>query len=154
LPHGTTVAVAGLALICAILLLFDLLRGNRRRGMVGFVLLFVFLVALYVTTGFPASAPGRVAFGGTISVWWAVAGMFAGVIFGMAAQYLWSKPESFTWLDFLRPIVISPMVMLPLIGSLSNGPLETVQLLSMVLLAFQNGYFWQQVLKDAKPKSM
>ena len=77
--------------------------------------------------------------------------MFAGVILGMVAQYVWNRPEKFTWLDFLRPVVISPMVLLPLIGSLSNGPLETVQLLSMVLLAFQNGYFWQQVLKDAKP---
>ena len=41
--------------------------------------------------------------------------------------------------------------MLPLIGSLQSTPLETIQLFSLALLAFQNGYFWQQVLKDAKP---
>jgi hypothetical protein len=107
---------------------------------------------LRLTTGFPAPSSGRIAFGGTIAVGWAVLAMFVGVVLGMIAQYVWTKPETFTLLDFLRPIVVSPMVLLPLIGSLSNGPLEPLQMLSLALLAFQNGYFWQQVLKDAKPK--
>jgi hypothetical protein len=132
LPYGTTIAVAVLAIACALLLVVDLARGHRRRGTVGLILLVAFLIALYVTTGFPFPTEGRVSFGGTISVWWAI---FA------------------TWLDFLRPIVVSPMVLLPLIGSLSSGPLEAIQLFSMALLAFQNGYFWQQVLKDAKPRA-
>jgi hypothetical protein len=153
LSYGTTVAVAVLAIVCALLLVVDLARGRRRRGAVGLILLVAFLIALYVTTGFPFPAEGRVSFGGTISVWWAIFAMFLGVVLGMIAQYVWTKPETFTWLDFLRPIVVSPMVLLPLIGSLSSGPLEAIQLFSMALLAFQNGYFWQQVLKDAKPRA-
>lgn len=153
MSYGTTVAVAVLAILCAVLLVMDFVRGHRHRGTIGLALLAIFLATLYLTTGFPFPSDGRVSFGGTISVWWAVLAMFVGVVFGMIAQYVWTKPETFTWLDFLRPIVVSPMVLLPLIGSLSNGPLETLQLFSMALLAFQNGYFWQQVLKDAKPRT-
>ncbi len=152
MSFSVTIAVAVLAAACAILLVIDLLRGRRRRAVIGFVLLVAFLIVLRVTTGFPSTG-GRLSFGGGIPVWWAVLAMFVGVILGMVAQYVWTTPEKFNWLDFLRPIVISPMVLLPLIGSLSNGPLETLQLFSLALLAFQNGYFWQQVLKDAKPKA-
>jgi hypothetical protein len=152
LSFGLTIAVAICAILCAAFLVYDLVRGYRRRGIVGLVLLATFLIALRLTTGFPVPSSGRIAFGGTISVGWAVLAMFVGVVLGMVAQYVWSKPEAFLWLDFLKPIVVSPMVLLPLIGSLSNGPLEPLQMFSLALLAFQNGYFWQQVLKDAKPK--
>ena len=150
MSNATTIAVAVLAVLCAIMLVLDYLRGSRRRAVIGLVVLLGFLLALYILTGFPIPED-RLSFGGTIPVWWAVVAMFIGVILGMIAQYVWTKPKKFTWLDFLRPIVISPMVMLPLIGSLQSTPLETIQLFSLALLAFQNGYFWQQVLKDAKP---
>jgi hypothetical protein len=153
LSQGTTIAVAVCAILAALLFVVDLVRGRHRRGGVGLLVLAVFLIALYVTTGFPFPSQGRVAFGGTISVWWAVLAMLVGIVLGMVAQYVWSKPEKFGWLDFLRPIVISPLVLLPLIGSLSGESLEAMQLMSLALLAFQNGYFWQQVLKDAKPKT-
>lgn len=150
---ATTIAVAVLAVVSLCFLVVDLFRGNRRRGAAGLILLVVFVVILYLTTGFPIPSEGRQSFGGTVSIWWAVATMFVGVVLGMIAQYVWTKPETFTWLDFLRPIVVSPMVLLPLIGTLSSEPLEPVQLLSLALLAFQNGFFWQQVLKDAKPQT-
>ena len=146
-----TIAVALAAILAALLFLLDILRGERRRGAICLVLLAVFLIALNLMTGFPVPE-ARIAFGGTISIWWAVIAMFVGIVFGMVAQYVWSKPQKFSWLDFLRPIVISPLVLLPLIGSLSGGPLEPMQFLSLTLLAFQNGYFWQTVLSDAKPK--
>lgn len=153
MSYATTIAVAILAALCAAMLIVDFVRGNRRRAVIGLGLLALFVAALYLTTGFPIPSEARVSFGATIPVWWAVAAMFVGVVFGMIAQYVWTKPKTFSWLDFLRPIVVSPMVLLPLIGSLSSGPLETIQLLSLALLAFQNGYFWQQVLKDAKPEA-
>jgi hypothetical protein len=153
LSGGTTIAVAVAAVLAALIFVVDLFRGARRRATISLVLLALFLLALGLTTGFPRPSAGRLAFGGEISVWWAVLAMVVGVVFGMVAQYVWSKPESFSWLDFLRPIVVSPLVLLPLIGSLSGGPLEAMQLLSLALLAFQNGYFWQTVLKDAKPKT-
>jgi hypothetical protein len=151
LSKGATIGVVFFAILCAALFLIDLVRGRRRRGAVGLVLLVAFLLALHFTTDFPSTS-GRVSFGGgTIPIWVAVVAMFGGVVLGMVGQYVWSKPVAFSWLDFCRPIVVSPLVLLPLIGSLSSGPLEMLQFLSLALLAFQNGFFWQQVLKDAKP---
>lgn len=151
MSFGITVTVLVLAVLCAAILVFDLVRGARRRAAIGLVLLVVFLIVLYLTTGFPQPSSGQISFGGSIPGWWALVAMAIGVIFGMVAQYVWSKPKKPKLLDFLRPIVVSPLVMLPLIGSLQDGPLETLQLASLTLLAFQNGFFWQQVLKDAKP---
>lgn len=153
MPTGTTIAIGVFAIICAAILVVDLVRGNRTRGLIGLALLLCFLVALHFTTGFPQPA-ARVSFGGSIAVGWAVLAMFVGIVFGMVAHYVWSKPRRPNWMDFLRPIVVSPLVLLPLIGSLQGGPLETIQLLSLTLLAFQNGFFWQQVLKDAKPPAV
>jgi hypothetical protein len=150
LSSGVTVAVAILALLCAVMLILDFVRGARRRAGVGIVLLVLFLLVLNLTTGFPRP-PSQISFGGSIPGWWGLVAMAVGVVFGMVAQYVWSNPKRPKLLDFLRPIVISPLVMLPLVGSLQDGALETIQLASLTLLAFQNGFFWQQVLKDAKP---
>lgn len=133
-----------------VLLLVDFFRGRRRRAAVGAALLILFLVILHLTTGFPASSIA-IAFGGTFPVEWAIVLMFGAVILGVIAQHVFSRPSRLTVLDFMRPIVVSPLVLLPLIGSLQASPLEIIQTVSLVLLAFQNGFFWQQVLKDAKP---
>ena len=153
MSSGITLAIAILAFLCAAILLLDLFRGARRRAAFGLVLLLVFLIVLNLTTGFPRASGGRVSFGGSIPGWWALVAMAVGVIFGIVAQYVWSKPKKPKLLDFLRPIVVSPLVLLPLIGSLQEGPLELIQLASLTLLAFQNGFFWQQVLKDAAPQT-
>lgn len=150
MSSGITIAIVVLALLCAAILLLDVSRGGWRRAGIGLVFLAVFLIALNVTTGFPWPSPERVSFGGSIPGWWALVAMAVGVVLGMIGQYVWSKPKDPNFLDFIRPIVISPLVLLPLIGSLQDGPLETIQLFSFGLLAFQNGFFWQQVLKDTK----
>src|SRR5688500_13765809 len=67
-----------------------------------------------------------IAFGGTFPVLWSVLIMFIGVVLGTIANYIWIKPSSFSWLDFLRPVVISPLILLPLIGSLQGSPLEPI----------------------------
>ena len=81
----------------------------------------------------------------------AVTLMFAGVVLGIIATYIFNMTGAFSWRDFARPLVISPLVLLPLIGSLQGAALEPVQLVCFTILAFQNGFFWQQVLRDAKP---
>jgi len=107
-------------------------------------------VALYLTTGFPVPET-RQAFGVSASPLVAVVLMFVGVIVGIAATYVFNLTGAFSWRDFARPLVVSPLVLLPLIGSLQGAALEPVQLVCFVVLAFQNGFFWQQVLRDAKP---
>jgi hypothetical protein len=79
--------------------------------------------------------------------------MFIGVLLGIAATYVFNLKGSFSLKEFVRPIVISPLILLPLIGSVQGAALEPVQLICFTVLAFQNGFFWQQVLRDAKPKT-
>lgn len=136
----------------ALLLLVDLFRGRRQRAVIGFALLTGVVVALHLTSGFPMAAEGRVAFGQTFPIFVAVGLMFASVVIGMACHYVWHRPSRWSWSELLRPLVASPIVLLPLIGSLEGSPLKSVQLVSLTLLAFQNGFFWPRILRDAEPR--
>lgn len=77
--------------------------------------------------------------------------MFAAVICGIFATYIFNFGGTFSWRECLRPIVISPLVLLPLLGSLQGAEMKPLQVVCFVVLAFQNGFFWQHVLKDSKP---
>lgn len=80
--------------------------------------------------------------------------MFVSILFGIAARYIFYLETKFAWLDFVKPLCISPILLLPLIGSLQGeGKLEAIQTISFALLAFQNGFFWQAVLAQARPKT-
>ena len=133
----------------------------RTAGVVLAVLL------LNLTTGFPdmtyrqsfgdCASPTdmtyRQSFGGCASPLMAVALMFIGVLLGIAATYIFHLKRAFSWRDFARPLVVSPIVLLPLIGSLQGASLEPIQVACFSILAFQNGFFWQQVLRDARPSA-
>jgi hypothetical protein len=126
-------------------------RPSWRRFLAYALGLGVIAVALFLTTGFPFPS-SREAFGGA-SPLFALALMFVGVLLGIAATYVFNSTGAFSWRDFARPFVISPLILLPLIGSLQGANLEPVQMVCFTVLAFQNGFFWQQVLRDAKPST-
>jgi hypothetical protein len=111
----------------------------------------VIAVALFLTAGFPFPSSRQAYGGGGASPLVALALMFVGVVMGIAATYVFNLTGAFSWRDLARPLVVSPLVLLPLIGSLQGANLEPVQLVCFTVLAFQNGFFWQQVLRDAKP---
>ncbi len=115
------------------------------------VLLVVFLI-LNLATGFPQPSTKQ-AFGG-VSPLAAIGLMFVCIILGMAARYIFYLKRKFSWLAFVKPLCVSPIVLLPLFGSVQGmQELKTIQMLSFGLLAFQNGFFWQVVLDSAKPKT-
>jgi hypothetical protein len=144
----TLIACFGLAAIVAIV---DYARNrSARRLILYFGALAALATALNVTTGFPFVG-SRQAFGVAASPLVAVGLMFIGVVLGILATYIFNMTGAFAWRDFARPLIISPLVLLPLIGSLQGAALEPIQLVSFTILAFQNGFFWQQVLRDAKP---
>jgi len=118
-----------------------------KRFLVQAIILFVVIVILKTTTGFPATSR---AFGG-ISPLNAIGVMFVCTLFGIAAHYFFHLKGKFSWRTFLKPLVISPIVLLPLIGSVQgNTNIETFQLISFGFLAFQNGFFWREVFEHAK----
>ncbi len=148
-------AVNNALIVCLVLALLlavvdHVRRPSWRRLTIWVVVLGVVALALFLTTGFPVPSP-RQAFGGA-SPELALGLMFVGVLLGIAATYVFNLTGSFSWRDFARPLVVSPLALLPLIGSLQGAALEPVQLICFTVLGFQNGFFWQQVLRDAKPK--
>jgi hypothetical protein len=134
-----------LALASLLAVLDHVRRPSWRRSLI--YVLGIGVIALVLLT-----RSERQAFGGA-SPLLALTLMFIGVLLGIAATYVFNLAGSFSWRDFARPLVVSPLVLLPLIGSLQGANLEPVQLVCFTVLAFQNGFFWQQVLRDAKPST-
>jgi hypothetical protein len=112
---------------------------------------FVVCLALLVTN----ASTGRVAFGDGLSPMWVVAIMFVATMGGIMARYLFYLQQGqFTWLDCLKPLAITPIILLPLLSSIqSAGTLNHMQSVAFAFLAFQNGFFWQAVLEKAKPQT-
>ena len=79
--------------------------------------------------------------------------LFASMVAGILARYYWelfAHDHSITEtrsLDLLRPLLISPLVFFPIWAYSSRTPKE----LTSVLVAFQNGFFWQAVFETAGP---
>ena len=113
------------------------------------VLIIVVVIALLLNN----SANGTVSFGEGQSPFVAISIMFVAIVLGIVARYVfYVEPGRFSWLDLAKPVMISPIVLIPFIGSMQTAVnFNTVQLASFGLLAFQNGFFWQSVLSAARP---
>jgi hypothetical protein len=146
---STILRICGAVYIAVIIL--ELVLTRRVRRFVGELLVLVCLVILdaLITN----AVVGHVAFGAGTSPTATVLVMFIGVVLGIAARYVFYLKEAFSWPDLLKPLCISPIVLLPLISSVQAvKDLEPIQVISFALLAFQNGFFWQVVLERASPK--
>jgi hypothetical protein len=149
-------SITGILKICAVvyfaLILVDLVRS---RSLKRFLLELVPLIILLAIDVVMASASlGYVTFGAGNSPALMVVIMFVCIVFGVAARYVFYLEGKFLWPDFAKPLCISPILLLPLIGSFKTGEdLTSIQMVSFALLAFQNGFFWQAVLAHARPKT-
>jgi hypothetical protein len=141
--------------ICAaaylIVILIDWLRSRELKRFLLELLPFLGLIILDVLIA--SASAGYVTFGAEASSIWISLAMFGAIVLGIAARYIFYLQGKFSWLDFVKPLCISPILLLPLIGSLQSvKSLEPMQTVSFALLAFQNGFFWQAVLQRARPK--
>ncbi len=153
MPVAINIGVAAALVLAAALFIVDWLKGaSLRRLALCIAGLFATAIFLHLATGFPSASRWQ-AFGGGWSQELVLGLMAVGVILGIAANYVFFARATFSWRSFLRPIVVSPIVLLPLIGSLQGAQLESVQAVCFVILAFQNGFFWRQVLRDAQQKA-
>jgi hypothetical protein len=145
----TVLHICALAYIVVIGVELLLTRRIKR-----FALELSLLIALVVLDALVTNAViGYVAFGAGTSSTSVVLIMFIGVMLGIAARYVFYLKGAFSWPDFLKPLCISPIVLLPLIGSVQGAKdLQSMQVISFALLAFQNGFFWQVVLERARPQ--
>ncbi len=137
----------------AIIIVGELIINRAlRRFVIEAIVLVAVAVVLNLTTGFPIPS-SRVAFGGVSPVL-AIVVMFVCVVLGIAAHLVFFQKGRLAWSAFLKPLVVSPIVLLPLIGSIhGSSDVATIQLISLGLLAFQNGFFWKTVLEHAAPST-
>ena len=149
-------SIVGVLRVCVaaylIVILADLLRSRNFRR---FALELLPLIALVIVDVFIASeVSGYLSFGAGTSPGRVIVIMFAAILSGVAARYIFYLNTKFSWLDFAKPLCISPILLLPLIGSVQGATdLQPMQVVSFALLAFQNGFFWQVVLERAQPKN-
>jgi hypothetical protein len=147
--HATLLEACVGIYLAAILIELLIRRRFLRFILEATALFLVTALALLVNN----AVAGQVAFGhGTSSVG-TVAIMFIATMLGIVArQVFYLQAARFSWLDLFKPVTISPIVLLPLIGSVqAMGELTGMQIISFAVLAFQNGFFWQAVLEGAKP---
>lgn len=146
-PIITYLLILFLGLFGLVIIIELIFSRAVKRFVIQAVILVGVIVFLKVTTGFPAP---RVAFGGVTPVI-AIGIMFVCTLIGIAAHYYYYMKGKFAWRTFLKPFIISPIVLLPLIGSVQGtSGLEPIQMVSFGILAFQNGFFWKEVFEHAK----
>jgi hypothetical protein len=135
-----------------VLIVVDWLRSHVFKR---FLLELLPLLGMLILAGAIATATnGYLSFGPGTSPGMVVAVMFGAILLGVAARYVFYVDRQFSWLDFAKPLCISPILLLPLMGSIQGmAEFQPMQVISFAMLAFQNGFFWQVVLERAQPKS-
>jgi len=138
--------------VAAVVVIVDAIASRRfsnalRVETIGLVIAFF---VLHWTTGFPTP---RQSFSTAPSVL-AILAIFLFIVCGMAANYFFYLKSRFSWLSLLKPLCVSPIVMLPLIGTLeTRGDTEPIQIICLALLSFQNGFFWKTVFAHENRES-
>jgi len=128
-------------------LFWGIFGGSSRRAVAELLGLLLFLLLLSVATGFPTPVEQR-AFGGSAAEW-ALSLIALGTVLGMAANYFFYLRRFSLW-SFLRPFFVSPIIILPLLGTLDQtASYGLVQLVSIFIIAFQNGFFWRTIFEKA-----
>lgn len=112
------------------------------------VCLVTFLIFLHYNTGFPTI---KRSFGDT-SPLVATAIMLVFVCLGIFGHYFFYG-EKIQWRQALKTLSLSPIIILPLLTTvLSSDKLSEVQMISLGLLSYQNGFFWKEVYKGMQEK--
>jgi hypothetical protein len=143
-PLITYLLIASLIGYAAIVVLEFVMQRRARQFLIQAGVVVLVVIVLTVTTGFPAT---RRVFGGANPMV-AIAIMFVCTLLGIAAQYFFSLRRAFSWRTLLKPMCITPIVLLPLLGSIqTSSDIAPIQMVSLAFLAFQNGFFWKLVIE-------
>lgn len=142
---------------CVALILVVLLDSLRTRYFAPVLwqvplLMAVILFAFY----YYRFAGGRIEFGNDQSRAFTVAVIFIASLLGAVANYFFELKSIrfFNWLSLSKPLLITPIIMLPLVGSIQQrSNIEITQILMFGLLAFQNGFFWRAVFLKAQKRA-
>lgn len=95
--------------------------------------------------------------------WAFIAVLYICMILGMASNYFYNRfanPKAdrppFDWGSLFFPVFASPIVFVPLLVAFQNADVELAKLttpkLMLFLVAFQNGFFWKEVIANQRKK--
>ncbi len=114
-PIITTTLLVFVGLYIITILMELISNHSLKMAIVEMLILAGFIVVLNITTGFPFSS-SRQSFGG-VSPLVAIGIMFVCSVLGSMANCLVYFKGEFSWRKLLKPLVVSPIIFLPLIGS-------------------------------------
>ena len=93
--------------------------------------------------------------GGGFANWPTYAVVYAAMVAGMLSQYLYDwltkAPDDktpFRWRSFLAPALVSPIIFVPLCGTLDSGANAEKGMFMLLLLAFENGFFFKSYFEE------
>jgi|HubBroStandDraft_1064217.scaffolds.fasta_scaffold768583_1 hypothetical protein len=128
-------------------------RTYRIQGIIGLIVLALYLVLVHIAFGFPSFTAGLAKGSPETDVRPLVFALFIFMLLGMAAEYLYhfldgnSSETKFDWKTFVKPFLVSPLVFVPLAASLQNANVDlsrfNIPLLMLYLVAFENGFLWR-----------
>jgi ABC-type antimicrobial peptide transport system permease subunit len=99
-----------------------------------------FFWLLHLGTGFPTA---RLAFGGP-SYLLTVCLVLLAIVLGIVGHYFFFE-KKVNWTHIFKTLFISPVLLIPLIGSVQGvEEITEFQLVSLMLLGYQNGFFWKE----------
>ena len=113
---------------------------------IGIIALVVSLVITFYTVRRTTPRDER----GGKEYWLKVGLFFLLMVLGMAARELYNalvNTKSFNWISFSIAAIVSPMVFGAVYGSLGNMDITV----PTVVLAFQNGFFWNSIFEGIGP---
>lgn len=149
--NAIIIGLGGLYLIAIVVSQFWA-TGQRKAMWLEITCLIGYLALLRHCTGFPRP---MIAFSEPISIVF-LFGLQISVVAGILSNqlYISSSGTLRSWDELAKPLLVAPMLLLPLLGSLEGcGKLTTIQGASFLLLGFQNGFFWRKVFQRIQEKN-
>ncbi|WP_085298897.1 hypothetical protein [Cognaticolwellia mytili] len=127
--------------------------GNNKKWkvlIINLVVVFFVFFILYTLTGFPFP---KVSFG-SVTPLSTILMMYLALVLGIAANYFYFS-TSFSLAIFLKPILVSPIIMVPLVGLVqTSNSIDDMKLISLIFVAFQNGFFWKSIFEKINKKEL
>jgi len=115
-----------------------------------YALLIIAFLFFHIFIGYPSST--RISFGEPTPLITIIL-CYISVILGMVSHYFYNKETKFEWSSFLKPLFISPFIFLPMIGIFDKTSVkDTTANVYLVLIAFENGFFWKSIYKQHETK--
>lgn len=129
-------------IVLIILIIIGFFRKKQwKQSIIELLVLMVIIFLLNFSTGFPRATTS---FGSFTPLWIIILLLFF-VLMGMVANYFFHIKKKFDWFSLVKPFFISPIVLMPILGSINFNDLELIQIIALSFLAFQNGFFWKEI---------